>query len=474
MHFQATKLFLFISPFLAVFQLSGQDIDSTSQKVPPALKTNRAEENYSYLKNAADNPYQPAFGDALKYIALNQQRSIYVSVGGSYRARMEHFTNKDWTEVDLTYYSQRLTLDAAINFGENLRVFTELYHGYTSGEEQLLQSDVVDFHQAFVELKIYSKDQSRLNFRFGRQELAFGATRLVGNREGTNMRRSFDLAKMIYQKGKTTVLGFYGKEVSPKFDAFDNAISLFDEGAINPELWGLYLQFPIKQLLHNELYYMGFRSKLAGFSDVLGEEVRHTIGLRRFGTIGSRITFNTEFMYQFGDLDGSTISAFNIETDWKFKLATQHWKPTLGLKLDWSSGDQALDDGKVHTFNPMFVNPAIYSLAAVNTPANLTSLHPNFTFFPVDGLVIYLDYAFFYRTSREDGLYTPPRFQTRQAGGIESKHIGDTVGLSVGYAFNRNMDFNLMSSYFIPGKYIETSGSAESTFFIAPTLTFIF
>ena len=37
---------------------------------------------------------------------------------------------------------------------------------------------------------------------------------------------------------------------------------------------------------------------------------------------------------------------------------------------------------------------------------------------------------FFYRTTENDGLYAPPRFQTRQADGIRDQHIGDVIGLS--------------------------------------------
>ena len=452
-----------------------QTTEEPAKEPPPSLQSNRADEGYTHLKNPESNPYQPAFADALKYVAIDSSRSLYFTFGGGYRARVEHFSNKDWTTRNQTYYSQRLSAHAALNLGKKLRIFGELYHGYTSDTLQFLQSDEIDWYQGFVEYQLLTGNDVALSFRFGRQELAFGATRLIGTRDGTNMRRSFDLLKSTFSYRGNTVELFYGAEVDPRFEAFDNAFSLFDSEAANPEIWGAYFRLrDPDDAVNNEVYYIGYRSKSAFFSDVFGEETRHTVGLRRVGKIGQKLSFNTELIYQFGKLGSSNISAFDIETDWKWIFGKAGWRPILGIKLDFSSGDRQSGDDRLQTFNPLFVNPAIYSLAAVNTPANLSSFHPNLTVFPLPGLSIYLDYALFFRTSRADGLYAPPRFQTRPAAGIEERHIGDALGVSIQYKLNRNITFSLMSSYFIPAGFIKASGSAESTFFIAPTINTLF
>jgi hypothetical protein len=216
-----------------------------------------------------------------------------------------------------------------------------------------------------------------------------------------------------------------------------------------------------------------YQSAFSSFNDVMGKENRHTVGLRSNGRIG-KLSFNTELIYQFGQLASSEISAFNFETDWQYQLSQRSWLPKLGLKLDFSSGDKQSGDGKIQTFNPLFVNPAIYSLAAVNTPANISSFHPNFSFSPIKKLRVYLDYAVFYRSQENDGLYAPPNFQTRKTNGIKEKHIGDVIGLELQYRFNRNIFFNLRSSYFIAGNFIKASGPAKNTFYIAPTLSLKF
>lgn len=448
-----------------------QEGEPTEESVPDIVIL-RAEESYAFLDSAAKGT---VFLQPLKWIPISRDKSISLTLGGEYRARMEHFTNKDYTEQDLTYYSQRVSFHASFQLGKQFRLFGELYSGYvTNADPIFLESDGIDLHQGFIEWKPANKPDFQAIIRLGRQEIGYGASRLVGIREGPNMRRSFDMARVIFRRKGASLDVLYGKEVDINLYAFDNPSNIFNANAINPSIWGLYYRQPIfKNVGKLDLYYFGFYTNRSRFNDVVGEERRHSIGIRSFGT-KDRLTYNTEFIIQWGDHAGNNILAVNFEADWKFQLTKGGWKPAIGIRFDWSSGDAEAGDGKIGTFNPMFVNPAIYSLAAVNTPANIISLHPNLTFYPLPKLYVFLDYAFFYRTSAGDGLYTPPRFLVREAGNISSRHIGDVFGVQIQYAFNRNISFDLRSSYFIVGTFIEESGPSNNTFFIATTLSFMF
>ena len=471
------RLLIFSIIILYSFNLFAQTstISKDSLLAPPGLKTERAEEDYSHLKDKSTNPYQKGFADALKYISLNASKTAYLTLGGGYRARLEHTSNQNWTPIDITSYTQRISFHTNWVLGKYIRIFGEVYHGYFSEGETFSQSDELDLHQGFIEFIVPIAEDKKLSIRVGRQEKEYGASRLVGLREGPNIRRSFDLGSLTYLSEKAKIQILYGKEVSPQFGVLDNESGIFDSDASNASIWGIYSRFPIKNIGgENELYYLGFQSPFSIFSDLMGKETRHTLGLRRFGKIGKKASYNTEIFFQFGELADNDIRAFNFEADWKQGVSNAKWKPTIGLKIDWSSGDRELADGKLNTFNPMFVNPAIYSLAGVNTPVNLTSIHPSFTCFPLKGLYIYIDYAFFYRTSSDDGLYSPPRFLDRPAGGIDNNHIGDVIGLTANYTINRNLSINVLSSYFIPGGFVEASGDSESIFYIAPTIDFKF
>jgi len=299
---------------------------------PPAFKLFRAEENYSYLKDKEINPYETDYLDVIKYIPLSQNGNASLSLGGEIRPRVEYFSNRNWTEEDEIFYSQRLSLHANLNLTKYVRVFGEVYHGLVSSEEEFAESDQLNVHQGFVAIKIPINDRQSLDILLGRQEMALGSARLLGIREGLNIRRTFDMGRVIYYQKSTKIEVFYGKEVKPEFGVFDNEFDLFNSNSMNPELWGLYSQFKIKgDVGKNELYYLGFRSPTSFFNDTTGEDKRHTVGLRRFGKIGKSWRYNTEIIGQFGDTDGKNVSAWAFETDFHYAFYEMKLQPELGL-----------------------------------------------------------------------------------------------------------------------------------------------
>ncbi|MEO0899976.1 MAG: alginate export family protein [Bacteroidota bacterium] len=472
MQLSRLRIFIFVIQAGFVGGIFAQVSKPTSTK--PAFLTERADEDYSYLKDSS----RLRGNDALKFIAFGESKNSYLSLGGSFRPRIEHFSNQFWTNNDLTYYSQKASLHAKLQLGKHLRIFGELYHGLVSGNPIFLQSDELDVHQAFIEFETSLPDHGLFSAKIGRQELKLGAGRLVDLRSGVNIRRAFDMGRISYSDKKWAIQAFYGKEVSIQFNAFDNVTGLFNRDQLNPLLWGVFTQLIEKGNKQfqgqNELYYLGFYRANGTFSDVTGEESRHSLGIRRSGNLHHQLSYNTELIFQFGSLGDQAIRAFSFETDWRYTFISANWNPSPGLKLDWSSGDAEQGDGRVNSFNPMFVNPAIYSLAAVNTPVNLTGIHPSILLFPHPKLLINFEYALYFRASSQDGLYIPPQILSRQADGQLERHIGDVIGLYVQFTANRYFSFDIRTSYFIPGSFIEVSGPSEPIFHIAPTATFMF
>lgn len=441
----------------------------------PPFKLFRAEENYDYLRDKANKQYEEDYVDAIKFIGLNASNSINLSFGGEIRFRVEDFTNRNWEEEDVTFYSQRIALHSNLNLGKYVRFFGEFYHGMVSLEEaEFAQSDRLDWHQGFLEIKI-PVDKKRLSLRFGRQEMAFGATRLVGIREGPNIRRSFDMGRVIFQSPLSKVEVFYGQEVRPLFGAFDNEFSLFNEEAQNPKLWGVYSQFALKNDAgKTELYYLGFESPQSFFNDATGQDKRHTLGIRRFGKIENRFRYNTELMLQFGETGGKNSTSWAFETDWHYILSPNNWRPELGLKLDILSGDQTHGDDKIQTFNPMFTNPGYFSLAGIIAPVNLIEFHPSISIQPLEKLKLYLEWTSFFRHSKQDGIYAPPRFLRREGQQSNERFIGNQLGAKISYEFDRHFDLDLDFSYFIAGSFLESTGSHLNMMHIAPALSYKF
>jgi len=288
------------------------------------------------------------------------------------------------------------------------------------------------------------------------------------------------MGKISWKEKDYKIDFFYGNAVQINFKTFDNTSYIFKKDQPAQRVWGAYSQFKIlpdkEDKINTELYYLGFNNKgQSAFNDVSGEEIRHTVGLRRFGKLGQRFTHNHELIYQFGKVGGSTISAFNIEANWQYQMIQTKWMPAISMKLDWSSGDSEAGDGKINSFNPMFVNPSLYGLAGINTPINVLSFHPSINLFPSKKTMIQLEYALFYRTSSADAVYLPPNIFYQPANDtISDKAIGQTVGLIFFHTINKNFSFMLRSTYFRSGSFITKSGLSDSVFQISPQLSFTF
>ena len=142
-------LFLFFYFCFLTFAIAQPEIEET-KKEPPKFKLTRAEENYDYLRDKENNPYKKGLLDVIKFIPLNVDKTINLSFGGEIRPRVESFTNRNWTEEDVTFYTQRLSLHFNLNLGSYVRLFGELYHGYTSHRREFLGYDEIDWHQGFI------------------------------------------------------------------------------------------------------------------------------------------------------------------------------------------------------------------------------------------------------------------------------------------------------------------------------------
>ena len=469
-----TALFL-----ISCFQFGlGQDttIDQEQiKKSPPKFSPFRAKENYDYLKDPLKNPFVKDFFDPVKFIPFNKKRTNYLTIGGEIRPRLEHFSNRKWNKESVNFYSQRLSFHSNVVLGKNLRLFAELYSGYTSHAKQLPQYDKLNFHQLFIEVPFHFQDKKKMSLIFGRQELKFGTSRLITLREGPNVRQDFDLARTIIDIDKFNIEVFYGKEVRTQTEVFDNTFTLFDANAPNSQIWGAYSKFKLKGFNgQNELYYLGFHSEKVVLSDVSGVETRHTIGLRRFGLVRERLKYNTEFIYQFGDNDGNTIQAFNFETDWNYIISRNGSQTAPGLKLVYASGDKKPGDGKLGTFNSLYVSPNVYNLASTLIPINLISVHPLLTFKPDKKMKLFFEYVFFWRMSIYDNVYSPPGRILRVGDEQDPRYLGSQIGLRFDYYFNRHLSFNLDTSYYFAEAFQEATGESENIFHIAPTLSYKF
>src|SRR5690606_18031427 len=141
---------------------------------PPQYTPLRWNEDWSYLR---DTP-RTDFFDPIKFIPLNDEESIYLSLGGSARYRWERFENAGFgagPQDDDGFHLLRLMAHADLHVGERFRVFVQGISanadGRDGGERPGIDENDLDIHQAFADIRLRSGEGDWLTVRGGRQNL---------------------------------------------------------------------------------------------------------------------------------------------------------------------------------------------------------------------------------------------------------------------------------------------------------------
>jgi len=139
---------------------------------------------------------------------------------------------------------------------------------------------------------------------------------LVSTRDGRNIRRSLDGARLTLVKGDWTVDLLAARPTLENADYFDNPPNH------SSGFWAAYAVHPFKFLLRGniDLYYMGLDNKNVPFSGKgAGREQRETIGTRLWGTT-EHWDYNDEFAFQWGWFGSGDIRAWAVSTEHGYRL----------------------------------------------------------------------------------------------------------------------------------------------------------
>jgi len=211
----------------------------------PLYPLPRYEEDWSLLSDPAkrDDSWDP-----IKFIPLNEDRNVFLSLGGEMRETYERFHNTNFglsPDDPDGYLLQRYLFHVDFHAGQRFRFFGELNSSLEDGRTggpRPLDEDKLDVHQGFVDFVVLKpRENSSLTLRIGRQEMAFGSGRMVDLREGPNVPLSFDGLRLSW------------KSPAWHFDAFatrpvQNEPGIFDDPPQHDfAFWGLYATHPLGQ-----------------------------------------------------------------------------------------------------------------------------------------------------------------------------------------------------------------------------------
>lgn len=434
----------------------------------PAILNFRYNEDYASF---ADPARRTGLLPALKYIPIGSG-GTYVSLGGELRERFEFYRNPGFgigqapgTRRDNDYLLQRALIHADLHVDEHLRIFVQLGHlasfGQNRGTLTPTQDDRGDVIQAFADFGIDVGGGSHLTARLGRQEIAFGSGRLVSERDGPDLRRAFDGARaFLTMPGGYRIDAFVTRPVQPARGTFN------DSSNPGESFWGVYATGPIDLVpgLSADLYYLGYNRAQANFTQGAGFEQRHTIGGRLFGRHG-RWDWDFEAAGQFGRLGVAAIRAWTLASDTGYTLAETPWQPRLGLKVDVASGDGNSHDRTLGTFNALYPKVPYFTEAGLAAPANLIDVFPSIRLKPTKAVTFEVGWDVLWRQRTSDAFYRPAPFgPIKGTAGIGNAYVGHQVQVAGDWAVTANLDWRAWYVHFTPGATITKAGGRAVDF----------
>jgi hypothetical protein len=305
---------------------------STSMKVP----TMTYDEDVHYLAN---NECRTRFLKSIQFIPLSaEDENRYLSFGFWIRERSEYVSNPNWSDhpPGNAYLMQRYFLHVDLHLGERFRFFGELasslLNGRNGGPRPGLNEEKMYVHQGFLDLGLKKSGNDSLTLRVGRQEVTLGSETLVSTRDGRNIRRSLDGARLTWVKRGWTV------DLLALRPALDN-MGYFDDPADHADsFWAAYAVHPFRFLPQGniDVYYTFLDNKNVPFDGKgTGREQRETIGTRLWGTT-EHWDYNDEFSFQFGSFRSYAIRAWALSSEHGYRIDLGPLKPRFGFAL-WPS-----------------------------------------------------------------------------------------------------------------------------------------
>lgn len=428
----------------------------------PTVQSNRWEEDWSVLADPRV-PRQPF--DSLKYIPLDPDNpKTYLSLGADIR---ERFEANDATNFGVSpnrnnqYLLSRTDWFADLRIADQVQVFTQFESDFAPWKTMLTPADqdALDLEQAFVTVTEPVGDGTG-RVRLGRQQMNFDLQRFVSDRDGPNVRQSYDAAWGEYENGPWKFITFYSQPVqvsdlgAQPFEDYSSGNFTFSMARAQSDLFGWATLSG---------YYAYYSLDNAQYLTVSGNERRDIIDARFYAKTND-FDGDIEVMSQTGSIGDDTISAWALGSVAGYTLSGVDWTPRLGMQFDAASGNSNPRGNVLQTFNPLFPNGLYFTLAGYTTYVNLIHVKQSLTLQPTSSVKIRLALAEQWRETTADAVYTIPNIPVPGTAGQPGRYTGTYGQADVDWTLTPALSFGVEAVYFDVSNVIVRAGGHNSTY----------
>jgi hypothetical protein len=443
-----------------------------------------AAQNMNYNLRTLDNNAALAadtndhrFNRAIKNIPLSSANpEINLSIGGEIREQLRMYRHVNYGDVDSgvndndVYLLQRYLLHADLHLGHHLRLFGQLNSNHATAKNTITHSDqdLVGVLQAFADINSYGRIPMRL--RMGRQELSYGVERILGTRDGANVRQSFDGLRYTITFKKSVADFFVVYPMNYDFGYFDNSTNT--DNLIYSGLWSI----PVGHFGTLELYFIGNDRKMAYCRNDSAKENRQSFGIR-LNKYSGIFYYDAEAIGQTGIYGNSPIRAWQLSAVAGLRWRDLRMEPRVQVRIAGASGDLDSTDTKMNLFRPIATRSPINELIPVGF-ANIGIFTVEGEIRILKGLHFGLGYYSVRRLSPNDGSYSSDvahMIREPDNNGVEKGiHIARGVVAEVSYTATKHFSILLLMGYFVPGNYVSNTGEGKTQSAASLKLTYRF
>lgn len=401
---------------------------------------------------------------------LNKNLPKWLRFSGEYRARTEGFTGGGYKAgSDDAYLLSRLRINMKIQpaawlklvvQGQDARVFWKNQHPPVPPFQ-----NVMDLRLGYVE--VGDTENKPAGVRMGRQELAFGDERLVGNTNWLNTARSFDAVRATFR-----YRGY-------RLDAFASSVvnqrnGKFDQSSPGNNFYGLYggLEKLVPKAVVEPYFFWRRAPNQRTETGTLGVLNFATVGVRWVGKLPRNLDYGTEMARQAGALGADSINAWAGHWLLGYTLAQVSSRPRIVAEYNYASGDRNPRDGRRETFDQLYPTAHDkYGLADQVGWKNIHHLRGGLELKPGTKWLLMGKYNSWWLASPRDALYNARGLiVARVTDGSAGRFVGQGVDFQTVYSLSKHFQIAGGYSYLLPGTFLKKATPGNP--FTFPYLSF--
>jgi len=398
---------------------------------------------------------------------LDEHLPSWIRFWGFERMRLEGYSGLNYAPGDDESYAlNRFRLGMRLQPVQWFSIYSEVQDARVFFQKPPIvppNENTWDLHQAYIVLG--GGEDEPFGMKVGRQEVNFGAGRLIGRSDWRNAGRTFDGALVSLRRHLLRMTAFSLSRVNPVAHGFSH----HQAGNVTHGLYG-----GIDKLIPHSVVEPYVFWKLApgawtesGLPAKVNEKI---LGVRWAGLYTASVDYSAEFAAETGTIGGDTIGAEMLSLVGGFTMTEFHGRPRFFAEYFYASGDRTPGDGRHGTWDQL--NPTHHDRNGIADQVgfqNLKELRFGSRVFATRNWTIGAEYNDWYLASARDGLYD--LYQNVVAidpSGRSGTHIGQEAGLETSYRLNREIDLGAGIGRIFPGAFLkkQTPGASNTYVYV--------